>query len=313
MELSKWVDDNSISLNLVIGDNNIKQCHNMLSNIVNICDEIIIIYTGENELETIQEIAKIYKAKLIRFKWCDDFSAARNFALNNATKAVNLRLDYDEVITQKDAINVWALSNRGEVDGYVFPVKNYLSVPKQGQKPEWFYSQSIRMFKNNPKLQYEGLVHEEIDGSFKQLNGVNLAFSQTFINHYGYLQKNSTLEAKFDKYYQLNLKQIEKTPDKYYPYHSIATHFKHVGKIDEAMEWYQKAIKVEPRGFLSHVGIAEILESRGKVDEAKTYYQMALDTKNKLMGKEMRQFIINKIVTIVTKNEMKKIDDEYNL
>jgi len=300
--ISEWIDDNSVSLNLIIGDNNIEQCDRMLNNIKSMCDEIIIVYTGNTKYDIIKSIANYYNAKLFKFNWCDDFSAARNFCLKQSTKHWNLRLDYDEMIPADKALKVWNLANRGEVTGYVFPVKNYLDNIQPN--PKWFHSQTIRMFVNDPRLQYEGFVHEEIDSSFKKLGKVNIAFSPIPIEHYGYLQPEEVLQAKFEYYHQLNLKQIEKTPKKYYPYHSIGTHYKHIGKVDEAIEWYKKAIQIEPVGFLSHVGLAEICEERNQLEMALDYYIQALNTKNKLMDANMRDYIVRKITNLKVAKEM---------
>lgn len=303
--LSEFIQDNSISLNLIIGDHNIEQCNKMLNDIKSICDEIIIVYTGEKKFDVIRGIAAYYDAKLFKFTWIDDFAAARNFALKQSTKRMILRLDYDELIPKEASLKVWNLANRGEVTGYVFPIKNYLD--KQYPNPKWFHSQTIRMFANNPELEYEGFVHEEIDSSFKKLGKVNIAFSPFTIEHYGYLQPESVLQAKYEYYHKLNLKQIAATPNRYYPYHSVGTHYKHIGKVDEAMEWYKKALKVEPTGFLSHVGLGEIYEERKQNDVALDYYMQALATKNKLMDNNMKDYIIRKISNLKIAREMAEL------
>ncbi|MFC6548219.1 glycosyltransferase [Cohnella cellulosilytica] len=64
-------------------------------------DEIIVVDTGSTD-RTI-EIALEYGAKLFHFEWCDDFSAARNYALKQASGDWMLVLDADEYFVEGSA------------------------------------------------------------------------------------------------------------------------------------------------------------------------------------------------------------------
>jgi glycosyltransferase involved in cell wall biosynthesis len=72
-------------------ENNIQRCIESYYNIVN---EIIVVDTGSTD-KTV-EIAKKFGAKVIHFEWQDDFSAAKNRALEEATGDWILFLDADE-------------------------------------------------------------------------------------------------------------------------------------------------------------------------------------------------------------------------
>lgn len=73
-------------------------------------DEIIVCDTGSKDA-TVQ-IAKDFGATVVFFDWCDDFSAARNFAKSHASNEWILSIDADEFLEPngmrkiKDAINV---------------------------------------------------------------------------------------------------------------------------------------------------------------------------------------------------------------
>ena len=71
-----------------------------LNSVKSIVDEIIIVDTGSTDKT--KEIAKKFNAKIIDFKWIDDFSAAKNESLKHATRDWVLVLDADEVIEKKD-------------------------------------------------------------------------------------------------------------------------------------------------------------------------------------------------------------------
>ena len=67
-----------------------------LESIKNIVDEIIIVDTGSED--NTKSIALSYGAKIYDFEWINDFSAARNYAIEKSTGDWNLILDADEYL-----------------------------------------------------------------------------------------------------------------------------------------------------------------------------------------------------------------------
>lgn len=63
--------------------------------------EIVVTDTGSNDSS--KEIAEKYADKVLDFAWCDDFSAARNFCISNASHNMILSLDTDEFVTEIDS------------------------------------------------------------------------------------------------------------------------------------------------------------------------------------------------------------------
>lgn len=71
-----------------------------LNSLGQIPDEIIIVDTGSSD-NTIK-IARQFTDKVFMFKWCDDFSAARNFSLSYATCDYIYCADADEVLDEEN-------------------------------------------------------------------------------------------------------------------------------------------------------------------------------------------------------------------
>lgn len=65
-----------------------------LESVKGLVDEIVIVDTGSTD--GTKKIAESCRAKIIDFKWCDDFSAARNESLRHVTGDWVLYLDADE-------------------------------------------------------------------------------------------------------------------------------------------------------------------------------------------------------------------------
>lgn len=63
---------------------------------VNFVDEITIVDTGTGD--NTKTIASEFTDKIYDFKWCNDFSKARNFSISKASNDWILVLDADEFL-----------------------------------------------------------------------------------------------------------------------------------------------------------------------------------------------------------------------
>jgi tetratricopeptide (TPR) repeat protein len=124
---------------------------NCLSSLAGNVDEIILVDTGSRD-QTI-EIASRFPVKVHHFSWCDNFSAARNFALEQATGDWILYIDADErlEIPRRDEY-ARLLSDRGKVG---WKLRFY---PRVG----WTAYSELRLFRNDPRIRFEGIIHENI-------------------------------------------------------------------------------------------------------------------------------------------------------
>ncbi|SCN24835.1 SPBc2 prophage-derived glycosyltransferase SunS [Clostridium sp. N3C] len=99
----------TISLCMIVRDEEgtLARC---LDSVKDIVDEIIIVDTGS--IDKTKEIAKKYTSNIYDFEWIDDFSAARNYSFSKATKDFIMWMDADDVILEKDRINLKELKEK---------------------------------------------------------------------------------------------------------------------------------------------------------------------------------------------------------
>ena len=119
-------------------------------------DEIVIVDTGSTD-ETVQ-IAKKFTDKVFFFKWCDDFSAARNYAFDRSTCELLMWLDADDFITDENCVKINKLKNA--FDGFDMAVLPYAAA-FDGEEPTYCYNRE-RIFRRENGYRFSGEVHEAI-------------------------------------------------------------------------------------------------------------------------------------------------------
>lgn len=284
MRLAEFDEDRTISL-CMLAKNEAQFLPKCLQSVGPIVNEIIIVDTGSTDttINTAEELgAKVYK-----FEWCNDFSAARNFSMSKVTSKWLLRLDPDEVLPYSFLFSTYKLSEKSDVDGYLFPIHNYMQIPKDLSDPNWVLSETTRMFRMQEGIKFRGLVHEEIDDSLREiaakragpegdpLKCLKIERVPFFIQHFGYLRDSKFLEEKWDYYCQLGEKQKEENPNDSRAYFNTAVHYLHQDEFEKALEGYKKVIELDPKEWKALNDMAVILWKCGKQAEAIKYIRRA--------------------------------------
>jgi len=132
---------------------NIREC---LNHLIPLKYEIIVVDTGSTD--DTKEIALEYTDKVFDYKWCDDFSAARNFSIGKATQDYVMIIDSDEFLIE---------FNKTELENLVKNNSKYVgricrtNVQWDGNEQVKITERINRLF---PKklYHYAGRIHEQI-------------------------------------------------------------------------------------------------------------------------------------------------------
>ena len=271
----------------------LKRC---LQSVKELVDEIIVVDTGSSD-ETPQ-VAEEFGAHVIHHPWRDDFTEARNVALDHATKDWILSLDCDEMIVRRDHEAVRRCLRRSDVMGYQITTRNYTgernsirwqacdgSYPEEEKGyPGWFPSTKVRLYRNDPRVRYEGVVHEVVAPSILRIGG-RLEECFVPVHHYGYVEKPTRKEV----YITLLERKVEEDPHPKALF-ELAAAYCDVGRITDAEPVMRRVVefikqeKVEriltlgyafqPELALSQYGW--ILQELGQYSEAIDAYTHAL-------------------------------------
>ena len=112
-----------------------------LESVKDIIDEVIIVDTGSSDKT--KEIAFNYTDKVFCFKWCDDFSKARNFSFSKATKEYIMWLDADDVILKEDKEKLINLKHTLNKDTDIVMLKYNTGFDEDGNVNFSYYRERI--------------------------------------------------------------------------------------------------------------------------------------------------------------------------
>lgn len=221
-------------------------CKNEFNNLVPflqsaglVADEFVIADTGSTDgtLEMLHRLGFKEKGrgslKLRRFEWCDDFAAARNFALSHATGDWVLYLDLDDRLERHAPDIIEALKNGPRRDlAFGFEVASL-----SGEDGVYIRTMQIRMFPRLPGIRWERPVHEIIQPSLARA-GIDIEpVPPCKILHLGYEDKRlQAMKAR------RNAQILEKMkPKDFLCLHELGDAYMQMGAFDLAAINFRRA------------------------------------------------------------------------
>lgn len=216
-----------------------------LACMADVADEMVVVDTGSGDRTV--EIARAAGARVELFSWVDDFSAAKNFALDQATGDWVFFLDADEYFLPKDCPRlretIRRFDGRGDVIGLMFLRAN---IEKATGEEIGCSEYVIRCFRRMTSLRYVGRIHEELRNLAGGEKKVIQQVERPIIYHTGY--SSVVREAKFRR----NIRLLEKSQALDGPREADDVYFMdcHYG-----MGEYEKAIIYARRAIRSGVSL----------------------------------------------------------
>ncbi len=216
----------SLSLTMIV-KNEEKYLSRCLDSVKGIVDEIIVVDTGSSDHT--KEIAKSFGARIYDFAWVNDFSAARNFAIEKSYGDWNLILDADEYIINDCRNAVRNFMESGLAIGVIQRSNGFI------RDGELQYSKSY-LSRLAPKgILYEGKIHEQLSGDLPRIPiGMEVC-------HDGYLES-----GKAERNLGILLLEMEKEPENPYLLFQIANTLFVSNQNTEAQKYFEKFYRYAP-------------------------------------------------------------------
>ncbi|OAZ41924.1 glycosyltransferase [Paenibacillus polymyxa] len=196
----------TVSLCMIV-KNEEEALHTCLKSVHDLVDEIIIVDTGSTDRT--QEVAAASNARIYNFEWCDDFSAARNYAFDQATQEYQFWLDADDILEEKDRLSFLNWKKQATLSYDSITMDYVLSVDEQGQP--LYKLKRNRIVRRDRRFRWTGFVHEflNVTGSIFHSNMAvthNKTRAYTDRNLHIYLKhrEQGTVFSERDHYYFAN-------------------------------------------------------------------------------------------------------------
>ena len=208
-----------------------------LASIQPFVDEIVVVDTGSQD--NTKAIAREYGARVSDFVWHDDFAAARNCAIDQATGDWILYIDADERLGNTDPAYLQAqLADRGKISHQVrfFPFVNCTGY--------W----ENRLFRNDPRLRFRSVIHEGMQGEIIRIateDGLEIGRTDITIEHVGY---EGDQTRKHRRNLPLLQRAINADPDRAFLRSHLGRVLAGLGDDDGAIAAWQAGIDITRAG-----------------------------------------------------------------
>jgi glycosyltransferase involved in cell wall biosynthesis len=271
----------TLGLSMIVknGGDDLRKCLASASEIVS---QIVIADTGSTDDSC--SIARDFGATVLSFPWIDDFSAARNAALQPIATDWVLVLDADEELDAAAMQRIPSLLANASIGAYGIPIRNYLPVrfacmynsisqPNDGRSPRAQDSPSFtehincRLFRRHPAIYFEGRIHERVELSVSAL-GLQIAPADILIHHFGQLASEEVRMRKFHYYRELGRAKVKEQPNSAIAWMELGLQEYEVFKNrEEALRCFERCLQLDPRRADAWTFLAMIHSDLGNFQE----------------------------------------------
>ena len=226
-----------------------------LASVQGLWDDLVIVDTGSTDCTV--EIARRFGARVFSFAWQHDFSAARNFCIEQATGDWILSLDADETIAARDHAVIREQLRHAEVDAVFSIQRHYLARTVVGWQPGdggyaegepysgYLDTRCRRLFRNKPWLRWVNRVHENLV-SIEAGRPVHSITANWVIHHFGKVGDAAVLRAKGEHYLEILLKKVEDRPEDPQAFHELGVQYNELHRWTDAVRAFEQVMMLAP-------------------------------------------------------------------
>jgi len=242
--------------------------------------EQVVVDTGSTDRTV--ELAEKLGANVFRFPWIDDFSAAKNYAIEQAKGEWIAFLDADEYMDAESAIKIKEVIQRLSGDSFDGISTGCQQLDEDGNI--FSSGTQIRFFRNLPDIRYRRRVHEQLESVSGRELRIGSVEGELSIFHTGYQKK--AMEEKGGRNRRLILEELKENPEDYEMLGYMGDECFEDNETEEAEQWYRRCVRYMPaklriydqRSAVTFTRLIYLLMRKGKEfwGEAEQVYRQAV-------------------------------------
>lgn len=198
------------------------EAHNLpglMQSVRGLAREVVVVDTGSSD--GTPELARALGARVLHASWQDDFSAARNVALEAARSEWLLTLDADQ---QLDAGSHAALARavlRRDCLAQLVTIRLLGPPEPDGREHVVQHLPSLRLVRRDSRIRYRGRVHEDVSESLQTIGSVDWPDSGVTVTDHGYVDAGAR-QRKLARNLELLRLSFQERPEALYLAYKLA-------------------------------------------------------------------------------------------
>lgn len=213
--------------------------------------ELVVVDTGS--VDKTRKIALQYTDMVYDFAWCDDFAAAKNFAVSKASNVYVMVIDSDEFVEAFDVDKMQTLLAKHP--NMVGRIRRRNVFSRKGQQQE--YQEWVNRIFSKDKFHYEGRIHEQIVANDGKEYGTYQA--PVVAEHTGYDLTDEERRKKTNRNITLLMQELEmlekEQNEEQIPYilYQLGKGYYMAGEYVNACEYFSKGLSYDLNPKLEYV------------------------------------------------------------
>lgn len=233
------------------------------------CDQVVIVDTGSTD-GTIG-LAERYATTLVRRPFTDDFSAARNAALDRVRTDWVLFVDADERLAAEEFARLRALLPTLPAEAGGVRLLRYSFLRTGG----FFAGHELKVFRARPDLRYRRRVLETVAPALAEA-GLEEVHAPVILNHFGHCRPPAVRDAKLRRYLRLIDAQLaEGGPDPILDAYASLM-LRSLGRFGEALARSDRSVALGADRAQVWLIRGDVLRCLGRDDDALAAYDAGL-------------------------------------
>lgn len=228
----------------------ITRCINSCKNIVN---EIVVVDTGSTD-QTVDRVKEL-GINVLEIPWENDFSKARNYAIEHAHGEWIIFLDADEYFVKECKEEIYTGIANAKKRGNEYILCQIINLSDKGIRNCF---KTIRIFENKKTIRYTGKIHERLIKANGILSGEDCS-EKIEIYHDGYMSKAINKQNKKQRNKKMLMEELEQHPESSDIYFYLMQEFLH--EPEEKDKSWEYGLKAMENNNFKLISVKEVIYS----------------------------------------------------